>query len=277
MRTPVVLVHFGAHSYVVACLRETAKRNHPLYLIGDPSNEHFAREIPGLRWIDVRELPPVAEAGQFTSHFVNYSTNPYTYELNCFLRMFHVRSLLELLGAAACFHLDSDCALLTDIQTFPFQKDDALVVHADFDNPLRMTASVHSARLTRDFLDRFIRTCLEVYVDRSRFDQVSAKLRYHLEHDVPGGLCDMTLYHLVTQDLAVQDLGRPEGGAVFDHRFGTAEGNELQRQYRLAEGHKLLSCRQDGLYIHDVRGPSVRLLSIHFQGDSKRFVGLLNG
>jgi hypothetical protein len=245
-------------------------------LIGDASNQRFAHEIPGLCWIDWRELPAQESIETFKAHFVNYSTNPYTYELNCFLRMFHVRSLLDLLGVEACFHLDSDCALLTDVHTFPFQKADALVVHADFGNPLRMTASVHSARLTRGFLDRFIRTCREVYVERSRFDQVSLKLQYHRDHEIPGGLCDMTLYHLVTRELAVQDLGSPGNGEVFDHRFGTAEGDELQQQYRLAGGHKLLSREGEVFYIHDIRGPSVRLLSIHFQGDAKRFVGLLN-
>lgn len=274
---PVVVVHLGAQAHVLACLRETARRNEPLYLIGDVANRHFARECPGLRWIDVRELGSSSVAESFRTHFVNYSTNPHSFELNCFVRMFRLRALLDLLGAEACFYLDSDCALLTDVRQVAFERPDALVVHADFGNPLRMTASVHNARLSRDFLDRFARICHEVYVERSRFDEVTAKLRRHVERRLPGGLCDMTIYHLVTRELAVQDLGHPRDGEVFDHRFGSAEGDELEEQYVLAGEHKLLHREGDAFYVQDVRGPRVRLLSVHFQGIAKRFVGLLNG
>jgi hypothetical protein len=272
---PVVTVHVGDHPHVRACLRETVKHNRPVYLIGDGSNAWYPSEIAGLQWIDSSALPVPPGAALLRAHFVNYSTNPYTYELNCFLRMFYVRALLDVLGTDACFHLDSDCALLTDISRYRFDTPDALTLHNDFDNPIRMTASVHNARLTRGFLDRFMQTCLDVFVERTRFDEVIPKIRYHEEHRLPGGVCDMTLYHMVTRGLAVQDLGTPRDGTVFDHRFGSPEGNELREQYQLDGEHKRLTRRADGFYIHHVRGPEVRLLSIHFQGIAKRFVHLL--
>lgn len=272
---PVVAVHFGDHAHVLACLRETLRHNRDVLLIGDASNAWYARELPTLRWIDAATLPLSPKAGLMRTHFVNYSTNPYRYELNCFLRMFSVRALLDVLGIDACFHIDSDCALLTDVSEYAFETPDALTLHNDFDNPIRMTASVHNARLTREFLERFMQICMDVFVEGTRFEEVTPKIRYHQEHGLPGGVCDMTLYHLATRDLPVQDLGTPRGGCVFDHRFGSPEGHELPRQYELADGHKRLTRRGDALYIHDVRGAAVRLLSIHFQGVAKRFVHLI--
>lgn len=271
---PVVTVHFGDQRHVAACLHETVKHNRVVHLIGDASNEHLGSER--VRWIDAATLPLSPKAALLRRHFVNYSTNPHSWELNCFLRMFYVRALLEVLGADACFHIDSDCALLTDVSAIAYETADALTLHNDFDNPIRMTASVHNARLTRDFLERFMQLCLDVYVDGTRFDDVVPKIRLHQERNLPGGVCDMTLYHLVTRGRAVQDLGTPRNGAVFDHRFGSPEGHELAEQYEMADGHKRLTRRGDGFYIHDVRGPQVRLLSIHFQGIAKRFVDLLS-
>lgn len=268
-------MHFGDHIHVRACLRETLRHNAAVYLIGDGSNAWYTRELPSLHWIDASTLPLSPLAAQLRTHFVNYSTNPYTYELNCFLRMFYVRALLDILATDACFHIDSDCALLTDISTYTFETENALTLHNDFDNPIRMTASVHNARLTRDFLDRFMQLCIDVYVTRDRFADVVPKIRLHEEKHLPGGVCDMTLYHLVTRNMNIQDAGTPRDGTVFDHRFGSPEGNELQRQYEMVEGHKRVTRRADGFFLHDVRGAEVRLLSIHFQGIAKRFVHLL--
>lgn len=272
----MITVHFGDHAHVRACLRGTLEDNAAVYLIGDASNAWYARELPGLRWVDAGALPVAGAAGELRAHFVNYSTNPYTYELNCFLRMFYVRALLDVLGAEACFHIDSDCALLTRVEDYPFDTPDALTLHNDFGNPLRMTASVHNARLTRSFLDRFVQTCLDVFVNGSRFEEVLPKIRHWEQHRLPGGLCDMTLYHLVARGRAVQDLGTPRHGCVFDHRFGSPEGHELPEQYEMENGHKRLTRRGGAFYLHDVRGPEVRLLSLHFQGIAKRFVHLLD-
>ena len=275
MALPVVTVHFGDHVHVRACLRKTLEANEHVYLIGDASNAGYERELPGLRWVDVSALPVAGPAGELRAGFVNYSTNPYTYELNCFLRMFYVRALLDVLGADACFHIDSDCALLTSVADYGFETADALTLHNDFGNPVRMTASVHNARLTRDFLERFMQACLDVFVNGSRFAEVVPKIRQHEQQRLPGGVCDMTLYHLVTRGRDVQDLGTPRDGCVFDHRFGSPEGHELQQQYEMEDGHKRLTRRGDAFFIHDVRGHEVRLLSIHFQGIAKRFVHLL--
>lgn len=276
MTLPVVTVHFGDHPHVLACLRETLRHNATACLIGDRSNAWYRRELPALQWIDAATLPLSPKAELLRAHFINYSTNPYTFELNCFLRMFYVRALLEILGTDACFHTDSDCALLTDVAAYPFATPDALTLHNDFDNPIRMTTSVHNARLTRDFLERFMQVCLDVFVDGTRFEEVVPKIRHHQANRLPGGVCDMTLYHMTAHGMAVEDLGTPRGGAVFDHRFGSPEGNELAQQYEMEDGHKRVTRRRDGFYIHDLRGADVRLLSIHFQGIAKRFVTILN-
>jgi hypothetical protein len=272
----VVTVHFGDQRHVAACLRETAKHNRDVLLIGDESNEHMAREVAGVQWVDAAALPLSPKAALLRRHFVNYSTNAYRFELNCFLRMFYVRALLEKLGSGDCFHIDSDCALLADVSAISYETADALTLHNDFGNPVRMTASVHNARLTRDFLERFMQLCLDVFVDGTRLEDVVPKIEQHAERGLPGGVCDMTLYHLVTRGRIVQDLGTPREGAVFDHRFGSPEGHELERQYEMTDGHKRLTRGDGGFYIHDVRGSAVRLLSIHFQGIAKRFVDLLS-
>jgi hypothetical protein len=150
--------------YVERCLRCTASTNAPLYLIGDETNSHYGQTIPGVNGPDHCSLKLVNEAREFERRFINHSSNPRRYELVCLLRGFHISALLENLSEAACIDLDSDCALLEDISSFAFDEPDAIHIYPDFANPLRMAASTHSARLTFDFLERYVSLVHSVYV-----------------------------------------------------------------------------------------------------------------
>lgn len=277
MSIPIIVIHFGDQPYVLACLRETAKHNRDIYLIGDKSNASLSRAIPNLQWIDHLTLPLSAQARAFEQSFVNYSTNSKEFEITSFLRMFYAQSLLDRLSCDAFFHLDSDCALLAKLESIRFCAANGLAIYSDFGNRLRMAASVHNARLTRHYLQRFAELSNEIYVRGSGFNLIAEKVRFHRDNQIDGGVCDMTLHHILSREIDVQNLGHPVDGCVFDYRFGTAEGDELQSQYAVDRGHKIIDRRGDGIYIEDVRGSKIRLLSIHFQGLAKKFVGVLDG
>lgn len=274
---PIIVTHFGDHPYVLACLRETAKHNRDIYLIGDESNAFLSRKVPTLRWIDHLTLPLSAQALAVERYFVNYSTNSHEFEFTSFLRMFYAQSLLDLLSCDVCFHLDSDCALLAKVDSVRFCAANALAVYSDFGNRLRMAASVHNARLTRHYLRRFSELSEEIYVRGTGFNLIADKICFHRDNRIDGGICDMTLHYILSREMHAQNLGRPLDGHVFDYRFGTGEGDELQQQYAVDQEHKVLYRHHDGIYIEDLRGIMIKLLSIHFQGDAKKFVGVLDG
>ncbi|MGY3602747.1 MULTISPECIES: hypothetical protein [unclassified Bradyrhizobium] len=273
---PVVVVHFGHKPHVSNCLEASAKFNGRIYLVGDGSNAHLAKEISNLVWIDFRSIRLSQQARLVAKHFKNWSTNSSEYELRCFLRAFYTLSLMKELNVDACFHLDSDCALLVDVSTLTFSSNNALSIYPNFGNPLRMAASIHNAYLSREFLEEFTERTFQAYVLGNASPLIFAKRDWHLRNPGSGGICDMTFYYLVCQSVPVQNLGIPFDGTVFDYRFSTGEGHELKYQYTMEGDHKALHRQGQGLWIENTDGNLVRLLSIHFQGDTKKYVNVLS-
>lgn len=276
MAIPIFISHSGAQPHVLDCLRQTATHNREIFFIGDDSNRSFAHLIPGLRWIDRRSIELSPKTLEILRRFTNYSTNSREFELFCISRMFYAQALLDILSCDSCFHLDSDCALLTDINSVRFSSHIALSVYSEFGNSLRMAASVHNALITQAYLRRFTELAEEIYVQGTGFGLIADKIRFHQQNQIEGGVCDMTLHCILSKEMSVQNLGAAFDGQVFDYRFGSGEGNELQSQYAMDSGHKVLRRENGDVYIRDLRGPWIKLLSIHFQGDSKKFVTILD-
>ena len=271
MSLPVILLHFGMQEYAEQCLRVTAHHNSPVFLIGDDASRRLISVVSGVSWIDYRSLVLSDDAGEFIDHFVNYSTNSRIYELTCFLRLYYIEALMQQLSITACFHIDSDCALLTNVSQVAFQAPDALLVYPDFGNPHRMAASIHSARVTSEFIREYRSMIKAAYVEGRWPLEILGKRDYHIQNKVAGGICDMTFYSLVARHFHVDNLGCPAHGAVFDYRLCTGEGEMLEHQYEMVGDRKRIFRGQGCLSVRDSFGQLVRLRSLHFQGEAKMY------
>jgi len=266
-RLPIILFHLGNPTY----LSETIERNRRVHtrivLIGDSTNSHL-RGVTHVHYETLR----TPELTEFESKFVNYSTNSAAIEKLCFSRMFYIRKWLQLNGLTSCVHLDSDCVLLRPVNEI-FNGTTAYSYVSTSDH---FAASVHVSYLTMDFLLRFEQLCRNIYVTGSLFHLIEPKIRHHKENSIPGGICDMTLYYLLTKEMPVRALLdiQPDG-SVFDDNINDSFGFLGKDTFVLTEGKKTIRKVGDRFEARCTTGQWIRINNLHFQGNAKQYIKMI--
>jgi len=273
---PVVIVHTGAQPYFENCIRICRKTNAVIYVIGDETNRHFAEKYD-VSHVFISSLGTTREIEEFKSCYKHYSTLSQNFEMICFLRMYWVDLFMKKYGFSQVFHLDSDCILLSDINTLNFTQPNALSICQDYGNIYRMTTSVHNALLHTSFFDKFKELCKAIYVTRDKYSLILPKIIHHRKNNIAGGICDMTIYYLIvkTSGLNIQNLQEPIDGAIFLNNINTGEGPLSQTQYKKDSQNKFCQIvEKDGrqCVIDTVTGDTVPLHSIHYSGVAKRLL-----
>jgi hypothetical protein len=251
----VVFIHTGYKSYVDEAVQITARTNKNIFFIGDES----CQQIKNVTFVDISRYQDVDM--NLRGHFVNYSTNNADYEWFCFKRIFILRAFMKDHGFDSVFHLDSDAVLLRNIDTFPFEKPVAYCVSPNY-SEFWMSASIHAGLLTVDFCDDFEQLFRDLYENKSRFHLIEPKIRHHRENGVPGGICDMTLYHLLSSN--VQNL-MCHG---FVNNINTGEGPVSNQQYEKHGPYLKLLRSPEGFHLSD----GTLIWSLHFQGGAKHLI-----
>ncbi len=150
----VVMVHKGNQKYFDNNVRITSANN-KVYILGDSTNKYIEK-YNNVTHIDIDTLPVSEDMIKFIKCFKNYSTNNHNFELICFLRVFWMYAFSKKYNITSMFHLDSDCILPYDINSYPFKKDIAYSVGC--------AASIHNALLNVEFFEKFTKLCIDIYV-----------------------------------------------------------------------------------------------------------------
>lgn len=255
---PVVIIHRGYKPYVHKVCKRTSETN-KVILIGD---EPLKDVPPGVEFVDIRKY----EVPQIKKVFKNYSTNNADYEFECYHRVFILKNFMLQRGYERAFHLDSDCVLLKDINTFKFTGNVAYCIpknHHEF----RMSSSIHCGLLDINFCNEFEKLYFEIYESGNSFDLIKGKIDWHITSGNPGGICDMTLYYILQRDrIKVQNL--LEYG--FMNNINSDEGPDDKGQYRMKNG----IIEIDTLFeIYDsINSCKVSIWNIHYQGGAKMYI-----
>lgn len=274
MSIPIVVIHKGAQPYVEKALQITRKTNRLVYLLGDDSNKHFAKTCD-IQHIPIKSLEVSKEQSKFIQKFVNYSTNPRDYELICFLRVFWLEEFMKKFKYERVFHLDSDCILLYDISTYKFTEEIAYSINNNFDNEFRMASSIHNGLLNVEFVTKFIELCNDIYVNKSKFNLIQGKINYHTTNNIPGGICDMTLYYLLMKEgLKIQPLNVEHDGYVFINNINGSEGSDSKTQYE--KGKFTIKITDKNKIYDTIHKKHSTLFSIHYQGGAKSILAARN-
>jgi hypothetical protein len=260
---PIVYFHLGKQSYLYRSIQHN-KQFGSVVLIGDESNRNA-----DCIHIHYNNLT-TPELLEFRSHFVNYSTNSAFIELLCFSRLFYLRRWMELNSIRQVVHIDSDCLLFRPLsEMFPDKK--LAYVYRSGSNT--MAASIHISFLTYDFLLAFEQLCRDIYVTKTKFHLIEEKIKHHQENGVLGGICDMTLYYLLTKELSVRALldVQPDG-STFDDNINDNNGFAGPETFARENGIKVL--RQTGMVVEAkcVDGTYIRLNNLHYQGSAKKYI-----
>jgi hypothetical protein len=281
MNIPIVIFHVGNQSYFNKCVLLNSKNNF-VYVIGDSSNENLFLENNNVFHIHVDQLKDNNEnskMNEFIKHFINYSSSSYSYELNCFLRIFYLKKLLLLKNLQRVFHVDSDCVILDNVNSI-FKESNinvaySIVKHQNAYNPYHMAASIHNALLNNDFCDAFVELCDDIYINKSKFYLIEPKINWHKENNIAGGICDMTLYYLLDSEKIIEnvvDLNEiylfNGEECVFDNQVSSNYGYLGTNTYQLHE-YKHIYDNNGKKYFLTVDDKLIRSLSIHFQGGYK--------
>jgi hypothetical protein len=183
------------------------------------------------------------------------------------------------------FHLDSDCKLLININNFDiFYNYDACYIikdnlNANLDQGEKR-ASIHNAYLTKNFCESYINLYMDIYKNKSKFYLLSDKIKKHYYNGKfnNGGICDMTLYAILTnkkiyKDIRIYNLFKPikdiyNNEYVFFNHLKDNTG-EYKDEYKKKNNKVII---YDNKYVYSlIKRKKILVGAIHYQGDSKSF------
>ena len=273
---PVVIIHRTYQEYLKINLEITGKNN-KIFLIGDNKVKHLSK-IKNVTFVDIEKYNNIPIINECRKSFVNYSCNDSNFEWNCFERVFILKYFLEEYNIESIFHIDSDNILLFNINDYPFEKNIAYCRSKNY-HQYRMSNSIHSGLLNKNFCNKFIELYQDIYINKSKFNLVKEKIKYHTDVNgkyVGGGISDMTLYYLLANQniIEVDNLLNPKNNIVFMNNINNGEGYESKDQYSL--NYNMIDItfnKNNNCLIHDkVNNKKLQIFNIHYQGGAKRFM-----
>lgn len=273
----LVFVHQGDSPYLEFTLRQAraAAPDDDLVLLGDPSNDHF----PFLRHVDTTAPAYEAAGAEIARVYRHLTTNGHTTALRWLQRWFWLRTFLRETGTARAVTLDSDVLLFAPEAELVAPLADARFAgglpadQSGYRWEVGPQVTVWPAATVEAFCDFALRS----YTDPALGALYDEKWAYHVAHNLPGGVIDMTtLYLFVRDEIGIDafvnlEAAREVGGerVAVDHNLSTAE-NEVADEYAMDGGFKQLRWVDGRPVGRNVRlGADVRFQALHLQGHAK--------
>jgi hypothetical protein len=121
-------------------------------------------------------------------------------------------------------------------------------------------------------------------VNKSRLHLVEGKINWHKTTGMGGGICDMTLCYIITEEGLVEnvkdtnDIIMLDGEqCVFDHNISVSYGFSGENTFVQDPRRLKMITKKDGkYYAKTTTGSDVRLLSMHFSGGAKQVLTSLD-
>ena len=276
---PIVIFHInGNQEYFKKCIN-ISSYNNIVYLIGDNFNSNTFIDNNNIKFIHINTLYSF-DINEFKKYFINYSTNSYDYELNCFLRVFYLKNFLEKTGYKKVFHTDSDCVIFDNINSIITDNIDiAYSIQKNINNIHHMVGSIHNSLLNLYFCNKFIELCFDIYKNKSKYYLIEPKITWHKKNNSGGGICDMTLYYLIYSEKIINNITDLNDilyinneNIIFDHQLSNSYGFNGINTYKIINGIKELIKNNNKYYFITTNNELIRTFSIHFQGDSKKYL-----
>lgn len=257
---PLVFIHNGNQKYLQTAIKQSKKFNSFIFLIGDTSNQKYCDN-----WVSGESLITPSYYS-FVEKFENLSSNSYEFELGCFRRYFVLQQFMEKNGFSEVVTVDSDLLVFADLCNFDFGSVDIAcdwTLSGD-------CASPQCLYITKETLDKFIEFLPYFYTEKK--DILLKKWNYHVQNNVPGGICDMTLlYHfLMNTDLKKLNLFEYTKYGVFDDNLSETDGGRYKTENYLHKWtlKKIIKSKEGYCFItQDNR--TIPVLTMHCQGIKK--------
>ena len=264
---PVVFFHEGNNEYLKYAILSAEKYNDNVILLGDSSNKDFSKN-----WYNTEEFD-MKEYNEFEKLYKHMSSNTKKFEITAFKKYYMLKQYLEKSGYDKCMLLDSDIVSFCNYSELEFTKKYKASVSTQKNQENYIwTSSGHSSFFTKEYLDDFIKFCEYTYKNNIR--QLEDKYKYHLENNIKGGICDMTLLYLWALNKPLIYNGAVnDNGNVFDHNINTSE-NYLKNEYKMSKFLRIKKIKLiNGIpYFINKDGEKVRTYTLHCQGSAKMLI-----
>jgi hypothetical protein len=189
------------------------------------------------------------------------STNSYEMELFCFQRWFILKEFCKDKGLSDLLYLDSDALIYCNIDTY-FGK------LKDFDFTTSKGLGPHCCYFSSvEKLNKFCEFIKKSYTDPNYTGRFLAKHRFHLENNLPGGVCDMTAFNEYQKepDVRAKELCIIDNNEIFDDNINDADGFLMKDKIK----DLVLENR---FYYGTLKssGQKIKFNLLHFQGSGKK-------
>lgn len=265
---PVLFIHSGNQEYLTYAIRQAERTNKRVFLLGDESNKNVTQN-----WVDMNRYI-TNRWGTFEKVYQHMSTNPYTFELNCFRRFFASYEFAKANGIQSFMMLDSDCLAFADFSKLDFNGVDVGLSMPQNQENYCWTASPHASFWTLQALEDFLQYLFYKYTKDS--EDLEVKWEYHQRNKIRGGICDMTLLYLwavSNRGFNVLNTTKSLQGGVFDHFLSVTEGYEIgEFPVNKFCGIKHLCFKDGRAYFRKKSGEWIQTYTIHAQGKSKIYI-----
>lgn len=269
---PVFFVHTGYQPYMEQTIHQAERTNEVVYLLGDFSNKKVAK-----RWVNIENYESTKYEA-FRKLYKHMSTNTDEFEFNCFRRFFVSYEFAKEKGINEFVMLDTDCFAFVNFSELGYEGYDvALSIPKDQSNYL-WTASPHGSYWTLEALESFLEFLEWEYTEN--IAELEEKWKYHVDNNVLGGICDMTLLYLWSiseKNLRILYTGQEYKGGIFDHFVSVSEGY-MANEYKVDPFLKIkrYKIKDDKAYFQKMDGNWIRAYTIHAQGRSKEFINAIS-
>ncbi len=258
MNIPVIMIQIGGQGYYAKVIEQAKKYNEEVFAIGDtgpPSNCSLVHYLEG--------------AEEFASIYEHLSTNSREIELMCFQRWFILKDFMEKWGIEVSFHIDTDVMLYVNVEEEfkKFSQFDFTLSHRCCGSNSFFT--LKGIRNLCDFLMNFYRK-----KDTYDYDRVAAHYHTRQKHNLPGGVCDMTLlqHYSYLHCGKVGEMMHIIDDTTYDHNI-----NEADQYFRMDKGTKDIVFAGEFPYCYqESTGKQIQFNTLHFQGSAKTLIQKLH-
>jgi hypothetical protein len=144
-----------------------------------------------------------------------------------------------------------------------------------------MVGSIHASFLTLQFCEEYIKLLFAIYIERSKIHLLETKINAQ-RNGAAGFICDMSLYYCLWKErsLPIFDLNTyiyiNNETCTFDHALADPLGLSGKESFKMENKEniliKKLQFKNNAYYAETENGNFIRLLSIHFNCNTKPFI-----
>jgi hypothetical protein len=275
-KTPetVFIIHHGTQDYLKVAAHFGRKFGNRAVLIGnDPSAGRMCDQYFDDCQIDLPDY------NKFERSYVHMSSATREFELLCFKRYFYLHFIAKAHALEHFWMIDSDLVLLHDLTLLvknPLLKESIAAFSTPYQDDLALASSPHCSYWTLQGLEQFIQFLGQMYQGEIR-KLLDEKYAHHLEHNVPGGICDMTALYLWQKNNArVLNLADAHlhGLPLFDNNLNH-DGNLHAKEFEMIKrvNLKKVSGAFPNFFAHNaITKSTVPIACLHFQGKAKAYM-----